>query len=270
MPVDEHTIELAGNPVFYRSAPSSVEPPPLYLHGVPTSSDDWTELLARTGGLAPDLIGFGRSSKAGHLDYTLAGLAQFVELLLDGLGIERVRLVAHSWGAGAGLVLAQRAPERIERLVLCDALPLLEDFTWPPLARRLRTPVLGELVMGSTPRWLLARTLRAAYANPEALSDARVKQIWEQFDQGTQRALLRLHRSTGPDDLATAGEQLGELTVSALIAWGERDPWFEVDYAERYAQRLPNARLERIPDAGHWPWLEHRQLADRIAEFVLA
>jgi pimeloyl-ACP methyl ester carboxylesterase len=59
--VDEHTIEVAGAPVFYRSAPNPAGAPPLYLHGVPTSSDDWVTLLARTGGVAPDLIGFGRS-----------------------------------------------------------------------------------------------------------------------------------------------------------------------------------------------------------------
>ena len=106
MRVDEHTIEVAGAPVFYRSAPAPGDAPPLYLHGAPTSSDDWTALLERTGGIAPDLIGFGRSSKAGNLDYTLAGLAEFVARLLAELDVARVRVVAHDWGAAAALVFA--------------------------------------------------------------------------------------------------------------------------------------------------------------------
>jgi pimeloyl-ACP methyl ester carboxylesterase len=57
--VDEHTINLDESPVFYRSA-EAPDVPVLYLHGIPTSSDDWIEFLARTGGIAPDLIGFGR------------------------------------------------------------------------------------------------------------------------------------------------------------------------------------------------------------------
>src|SRR5947209_7654768 len=100
--VDEHTISVDQAPIFYRSAPvASGVSTPLYLHGVPTSSDDWSGLLERTGGIAPDLIGFGRSSKAANLEYTLAGLATFLERFLAEVGVERVTLVAHDWGAAA-------------------------------------------------------------------------------------------------------------------------------------------------------------------------
>ena len=68
MRVDEHTFHLDDSPVYYRSA-EAPGVPKVYLHGIPTSSDDWLEFLGRTGGLAPDLIGFGRSGKGGHLDY---------------------------------------------------------------------------------------------------------------------------------------------------------------------------------------------------------
>jgi pimeloyl-ACP methyl ester carboxylesterase len=265
--VDEHTIEVAGAPVFYRSAPSPAGAPPLYLHGVPTSSDDWTGLLERTGGFAPDLIGFGRSGKGGHLDYTLAGLAEFLARFVSVLELERVRLVAHDWGAGAALVFAQRYPERVERVVLCDPLPLTGDFHWHRLARRLRSPGLGELLMGSIPRWMLARILRRA-SSAEAFSDERVRALWSQFDQGTQRAVLRLHRATGEDDLAAAGRDLERLTMPALVLWGEQDIWFPASLAAAYAKRLPRAELALIPGAGHWPWLERQEAADRVAAFV--
>ena len=78
MRVDEHTFQLDDSPVYYRSA-DAPGMPKLYLHGIPTSSDDWLDFLARTGGIAPDLVGFGRSGKSGHLNYSLPGLAAFVE-----------------------------------------------------------------------------------------------------------------------------------------------------------------------------------------------
>jgi pimeloyl-ACP methyl ester carboxylesterase len=70
--VTEHTETLHDQPLFWRGADGD-EPPVLYLHGVPTSSDDWIAFLERTGGLAPDLPGFGRTGKRGDNDYTMAG-----------------------------------------------------------------------------------------------------------------------------------------------------------------------------------------------------
>jgi pimeloyl-ACP methyl ester carboxylesterase len=265
--IAEHTIELAGAPVFYRSTEAEFAPP-LYLHGCPTSSDDWIPLLERTGGIAPDLVGFGRSGKAAHLDYTLAGLANFIELFLDRLEIASITLVAHDWGAGAGLVLAQRQPQRVQRVVLIGALPLLDGFRWHGLARIWRRPGLGELAMGATTRPVLRRLLRRGYADPGALSSARFEAIWAQFDQGTQRAVLRLHRSAPELKLAQAGARLETLSMPALVVWGGRDPWFPPAFADRFRQRLPNAEVCVIDDAGHWPWLERGEAVDRIAGFV--
>jgi len=268
--VDEHTISVDQAPIFYRSAPvPSGVSTPLYLHGVPTSSDDWSGLLERTGGIAPDLIGFGRSSKAANLDYTLAGLATFLERFLVEVGAERVTIVAHDWGAAAGLVFAQRRPQAIDRLVLCDAVPLLDGFEWHRVARLLRRPLMGELIMGSTPRWFLWRLLREGCARPEALSDDHLRAVWSQFDQGTQRAILRLYRATDESDLAAAGADLEQLRMSALVLWGEQDPWLAPAFADAYGQRLPRATVQRIEAAGHWPWLDDATVADRIVEFVL-
>jgi pimeloyl-ACP methyl ester carboxylesterase len=241
---------------------------PLYLHGAPTSSDDWIALLERTGGVAPDLIGFGRSGKGGHLEYTLDGLATFIERLVLELGLERIAVVGHQWGAAAALVLAQREPELIERLALCDAVPLIAGFAWPRLARVIRRPAFGELLMGSTSRRLLARALRRGCARPETFSDDRLATIWEQFDQGTQRAIVRLHRSASEHDLAAAGQRLGDIDAPSLVLWGELDPWLSADWGDRYGERLANAEVVRVTDAGHWPWLESDLAADRVADFV--
>jgi pimeloyl-ACP methyl ester carboxylesterase len=267
--VDEHTIEVAGAPVFYRRAPATGATA-LYLHSVPTSSDDWVPFLQESGGIAPDLLGFGRSSKAGSLDYTLPTYVDFVEAFLAAVGVQRVALVGHGWGAAIGLGFAQRHPERIERVAIIDAVPLLEGFQWPRLVRRWRRPALGELLMGSVSERLLARTLRGGAADPGAWSNERVAAVWEQFDQGTQRAILRLHRSIDPQGLAEAGAGLAQLDAPALVLWGERDPWLEPSFADAYAQRLPRATLERVAEAGHWPWLDQPAVIERVATFVSA
>ena len=79
-------------PLFWRSAPVAAgaeRPTPVYLHGVPTTSDDWLPFLERTGGLAPDLPGFGRSGKPGYLDYTIDEYDRFLERFLDDRGLDR-------------------------------------------------------------------------------------------------------------------------------------------------------------------------------------
>jgi 4,5:9,10-diseco-3-hydroxy-5,9,17-trioxoandrosta-1(10),2-diene-4-oate hydrolase len=265
--VDEHTIEVAGASVFYRRAPAH-DSEVLYLHSVPTSSDDWLTLLDLTGGLAPDLPGFGRTSKAGNLDYSLPAYALFVERFLDALEVPEVALIGHGWGAAIALIFAQRHPHRVTRLAIIDAVPLLDGFQWPSIARWLRRPGIGELAMGSVNRWLLARILRNASATPAAWPDARVDAVWDQFDQGTQRAILRLHRSVDAPALAAAGEGLAGLKQPALVVWGDQDPWLSAAFADAYGQRLPDATVEHVTGAGHWPWLDEAALAQRLAGFA--
>jgi pimeloyl-ACP methyl ester carboxylesterase len=265
--VDEHTIEVAGAPVYYRRVPGG-DGEALYLHSVPTSSEDWLAPLELAGGVAPDLPGFGRSGKAGNLDYTLPGYVDFVGGFLDALQVDQVALVGHGWGAAIALMYAQRSPERVSRLAIVDAIPLLEGFTWPRVSSWWRRPGIGELIMGSTSRWLLARRLRAGAATADAWPDARIDSVWEHFDQGTQRAILRLHRSVDTAGLARAGAGLAELRLPTLIAWGEQDPWLAPTFADAYGRRLAGATVERVAGAGHWPWLDVPELSARLATFA--
>ena len=198
--VIEHTGEIEQLPVFWRSAGSDPTPV-LYLHGVPTNSDDWLVFLERGGGLAVDLPGFGRSGKPGHFDYSIEGYADFLERFLDLVDVDRVRLVVHDWGA-VGLAFAQRHPQRVERLVVIDAVPLLAGYRWHRIARLWRTPVLGELAMGSTTRLALRVFTRTANVAPGALPDHVLDSVLDHFDHGTQRAILRLYRSADSEVLA--------------------------------------------------------------------
>ena len=230
--VSEHTAELDASVGQRRAAGllaqrrrgrarrGTEESVPLYLHGVPTNSDDWLPFLKRSGGLAPDLPGFGRSGKPGSLSYTIEEYERFVERFLDFVGVERVRLVVHDWGA-VGLAFAQRRPERIERLVVINAIPLLPGYRWHRTARIWRTPVLGELAMGTTNRRVLRLFSRESNATPGPMPEEWLDSVLGHFDQGTQRAILRLYRSSPPTVLEAAGAQLGALRVPALVAVGD-------------------------------------------------
>jgi pimeloyl-ACP methyl ester carboxylesterase len=294
-----------GLPIFWRAAPApdGVDTAPaLYLHGVPTNSDDWISpcasyrvrpwwkrwwrtkrdtddwmelppyelgFLERSGGLAVDLPGFGRSGKPGSLRYTIPEYADFVERFLDFVGVERVSLVVHDWGA-VGLAFAQRRPERVARLVIINAIPLLPGYRWHRVARVWRTPLLGELVMGSTGRQTLRRASAESNFTPGPLPEAWLDTVLDHFDQGTQRAILRLYRSSPPDVLAAAGADLGLLAMPALVVWGAADPYIPARFGTAYARALPNAELLEIADAGHVPWLDRPDVIDRVTEFLAA
>ena len=255
--VAEHEDTLHDQPLYWRSA-AGTDPPVLYLHGVPTSSDDWVAFLERTGGLAPDLPGFGRSGKRGDGDFTMAGYDRFVEAFLEHVDVDRVRMVVHDWGV-VGLLWAQRQPERVERLVLIDAVPLLPAFRWHRVARLWRMRFVGEMAMGLSSRRLARRLL------PPGLAD----QAWTHFDAGTQRAILRLYRSSPEDALVRAGLDLGRVDCPALVVWGDDDPYVDATFADAYASALGGeAEVLHLHDAGHWPWHDRPDAIDRVATFL--
>jgi pimeloyl-ACP methyl ester carboxylesterase len=257
--VTDHTGRVGEIEIFWRKSAPRTSTPVLYLHGVPTDSDDWLPFLERTGGFAPDLPGFGRSSKRGDLDYSMEGIGRFAEAFADARGLDRVSLVMHDWGA-AGLLFAMRAPQRIERLVLLDAVPLLPGYRWHRVARIWRRRVLGELFRGGTsPRTL---GLLAPDLKP------RARTVAERFDQGTQRAVLRLYRSAPEAAMARAGEGLGGLNCPALVLWGDRDPYIPAAFAQAYADALPDATARVYEGAGHWPWLQAPDVVDDVARFL--
>jgi pimeloyl-ACP methyl ester carboxylesterase len=267
--VSDREATIGTMPVFWREAPvaDGASATPLYVHGVPTNSDDWLPFLERTGGLAPDLPGFGRSGKAGNLDYTIEGYADFIERYLDLVGVERVSLVVHDWGV-VGLAFAQRHPDRVARLVVIDAIPLLPGYRWHRTARLWRTPALGELAMGATTRRIMRHGTREARPGREPMPEAWLDTVFEHFDQGTQRAILRLYRSAPSDVLAAAGARLATLTMPALVVWGEVDPYIPARFGRDFAQALPDAELLELADAGHWPWLDRPDLIERVADFL--
>ena len=264
----EHLEDIAGQPIFWRSTPVDGAPV-LYVHGVPSSSDQWQPFLDRTGGLAPDLPGFGRSSKRADLNYSIEGYAAFLEQFLAYAGVERFRLVVHDWGA-VGLALAQRMPDRVQRIVAVNAVPLLPGFRWHGIGRVWRTPLLGELAMGFTTRWVARQLSRRFTVAPGPAPREFVDRMYDHFDQGTQRAILKLYRSASPEALADAGSGLGAVRAPALVLWGDRDPWLPARFADELASALADARARHVADASHWPWLDQPSVLDEVTAFLAA
>lgn len=242
--------DVDGLPVSWLEEPCAGTPI-LYVHGVPDSAELWTPFLRETGGIAVDLPGFGESGKPAQWPYSLDGYARFLPAFLAALGIDRVRLVAHDWGA-----VALTLGERIERLAAIDVVPLLPGHRRPPIARAWRTPVLGELAMGFTGRALLRRL--------GGLTAEHADQVLRHFDHGTQRAILKLYRA----DRAPVAP-LAAVTAPALVLWGERDPYLGTEWGERVAAALGGpAERDVIPGAGHWPWLDRPAVVDRVTQFL--
>jgi pimeloyl-ACP methyl ester carboxylesterase len=252
--IAERSVQVAGLDIHYLQAGDA---PILYLHGVPTHSHDWRPFLERSGGIAPDLPGFGRSAKPAEFDYSIAGYDRFLEAFVDHAGLERFSLVLHDWGA-VGLALAQRFPERIERLLMFSIVPFVPGFRWHRVARAWRTPLVGEVVMGISTRWAFRREL------PGELADA----AWDAFDHGTQRAILKLYRASPPELLARAGERLGEVRAPALILWPEDDPYIGAEFGQAHADALGGETTLDLLRGGHWPWLRNPALIDRAAAFL--
>jgi pimeloyl-ACP methyl ester carboxylesterase len=220
----------------------------------------WTPFLERTGGVAVDLPGFGRSGKRGDLDSSFQALGRFVGDFADHLGLERVRLCMHDWGA-VGLLWAMREPARVERLVLLDAVPFLPGYRWHILARQWRRRLAGEVAIGAATFRPLAKRLLPRGMADEVLAD---------FDVGTQRAILRLYRSAPEAELAAAGERLQDLTMPALVVWGERDPYIAPSFAADYAEALGGpAEAQVVSGAGHWPWRDAPEVVTNVTDFLV-
>lgn len=265
--VEEFVEAVAGTETFWRSVPAVGDLPTLYVHGVPEHADQWAPFIARTGGVALDLPGFGRSEKSRFFDYSIGGYNEYLQAFIEHLGWDRFNLVVHDWG-GQAVVTAQELHERIGKLVVINAVPLLPGYRWHRIARGWRTPVLGEVMMGLTTKLLLKQIGKESRPSGEPWPQEMIDSIWEYFDHGTQRAILKLYRSAPPRTLEQAGERLSLLTAPSLVLWGDKDPYIDTDLARDYAKALPNSRLEVLPDAGHWPWLDRPDAIETVAEFL--
>ncbi|MEA2168081.1 MAG: hypothetical protein QOF76_1381 [Solirubrobacteraceae bacterium] len=244
------------------------------VHGNPDSADGWQPLLDRAGELgrvvAPDLPGFGRSERPGSFRADVDTFDRWFPALMDELGIERIRLVAHDWGGYAFAAAAQR-PQMIAKLAGFNVLPLDGGYHWHYVARLFwQRRGIGELSMLTLNRKSLELLLPRASGTNSRLPDEVVDGFVRYLDPGMKKAILQLYRSGTPPRLAWAGRRLEGVECPKLLLWGTGDGYVSTRDGRRYARWLGNCEFEPLPGAGHWAYVEAPQLWDRLVEFLQA
>ena len=267
--MEEGRLLLDGIEVFYRRVPGDGVPV-VYCHGNPTHGEDWLPFMERSGpSIAIDMPGWGRSGRPdpARFDYSMLGLSALLERCLDELGVTQRKLVVHDWGALA-LIGAQRRPKLVEKLVVIDAVPLLPGYRWHWVAQLWRRRPIGEFLNRTTTKASLATLLRQARGDRSPMPPEFVDLIWDRWDKGTQQAILTLYRHADPARLAAAGADLGRLACPSLVVWGDRDIYLPTKFARDYATVLPDAELDLVEGAGHWPWIDDPSVIDRVLNFL--
>ncbi len=234
----------------------------VFVHGNPGLGADWvpfmTDLAPFARCLAPDMPGFGAADKPADFDYTVDGYARHLDQLLAARKVTRAHLVLHDFGGPWGLAWAALRPERVASVTLVN-IGLLRDYRWHYLARIWRTPLLGELFQAATTR--LGFHLALRHGNPRGLPKAFIDRMYDHFDRGTRRAILRLYRATNQISGAaeTVHAALRPRDLDCLVIWGKADPYLPWRYAEAQRETFPRAELVYLEDSGHWPFADHPQ-----------
>ena len=259
-PLRESQITVSGirSPVL-EAGPTDRDEAVVFVHGNPGSSRDWEDLVVRVGQfgrtVAFDMPGFGRADKPADFTYTVPGYADHIDGMLAALGIRRAHLVLHDFGGPWGLTWAATHRDRVASLVLIN-IGVLLGYRWHYLARIWRTPVLGELFQLIGTRRMFHRSLK--HGNPRGLPCAFVDRMFDDYDRGTRRAVLKLYRATNhPDRLAEQlAKALRPLQLPVLVIWGKHDPYVPVELAERQREVFPDAQIVILDESGHWPFAD--------------
>jgi pimeloyl-ACP methyl ester carboxylesterase len=149
------------------------------------------------------------------------------------------------FGGPWGLTWAIAHPEAFGSVTFIN-IGVMLDYRWHYLARIWRTPILGELSMATTTRRVMHLLLK--HGNPRGLPQALIDRMYDDFDHGTRRAVLKLYRATG--DLAVTARRMAEalrqIPRPALVVWGKHDPMSQ--------SRSPSASVRSSPTRRSSSW----------------
>jgi pimeloyl-ACP methyl ester carboxylesterase len=254
-----HTvIEIGGTRArVIEAGPREAGEAAVFVHGNPGSSSDWSALVASVGGfaraLAVEMPGFGQTRLPTGFEPNVGAYAEFLEEARRALGVERVHLVLHDFGGPFGLVWGLGHPQDWASVVLLN-IGVMPGYVWHTMAKRWRTPVLGEIVQAWIPRWAWRRAMQGA--GPRRLPAQFVDKMYDEYDRETRRTVLQLYRATpDPGDAAQqAGAAIAELHKPALVLWGAADPFIGVEFAERQREFFDVHEVVILPESGHWPF----------------
>lgn len=256
-------------------------PPVVLLHGSSTSSLLLLPLLERlqgVWGIAVDRPGFGLSDPADvPRERFRQAAVDWLDGVLDALGLDAAALAGGSMGGTWALWYALARPERVRRLVLLGAAPLLPGTRVPSLLRVMATPMLGEFlqrVMKPSHKMVVKMmasmgekdTIVNFPAQIEALVGAGRDPVFAQVNLAELKAAISpfgFRRA-----LRVQPDEVRNVAAPTLLVWGDHEPVGSVKVAESTQDLMPNARLEVLP-AGHAPWLGNpERTAELVSSFV--
>ncbi|MEP6487169.1 alpha/beta fold hydrolase [Microcoleus vaginatus GB2-A3] len=261
MLIDEKIVEVGPLKWFYRETNpvnETAKPPVLLLHGLPSQSFTWTVImpdLAAQGfrSIAPDWVGYGRSTKPDKRDFAYTPDA-FVDALagfIQAIELDRFSLVVQGFLASAGIQYALRNPDKIDRLAIINT-PVSPDIRLPWKMQQLGLPFIGDM-MTQDPL-LVDRTLEGGSGKTISDKDLDVyrRPFLKSSDAG--RSLMNTVRNIQlPQSMAEIESGLKGWTRPTLFVWGLTDPWLSVEPVQKLVGSLQNAELVTVEQAGHYP-----------------
>ncbi len=246
----------------------------LFVHGTPSWSFEWRNVvraLAPTHRcIAPDHLGFGLSDKPRAAALRPWDHARRLQDLVRALDLRDLTLVVHDFGGPIGLPIALDMPERVARVIVINSWlwSNQDDAQVVKLDRVIRS-WLGRALY----RWLnfSARVLLpAAFGDRKRLTRATHRQYIAPFARREQREApyaLALSLLGSSDFYAELWQRRGALASKPLeIIWGMRDPAFTEQHLARWQAAFPNARIERVPTAGHFVAEEAPEVIARVVK----
>jgi pimeloyl-ACP methyl ester carboxylesterase len=264
-------IDVGGVRAHVREQGNPDGIPVVLIHGSMGSLQVWEgwarELGQQARLISVDLPGHGLTGAWPRDEYTVEAYADFIEVLVDTLNLDRFVLVGHSLGGAVAWSFAATRPNRVSQLVLVDAAGYPRDGGEAPLPTRLaRLPVVGDIGIYFKPERLVRRSLEEMYADPAMVTPERIKRTAElQRFPGNREATLQRARSQEPLDPTP----LKRLRVPTLILWGAQDRWVPIADAFRFQHDIKGAKLEIFEKLGHNPMEEDpKATAAAVAAFL--
>ncbi|MBB5960103.1 pimeloyl-ACP methyl ester carboxylesterase [Saccharothrix tamanrassetensis] len=256
--------EIDGQRVFYREAGHPDAPKLVLLHGFPTSSHMFRELIPaladRYHVIAPDHIGFGLSSAPAvdGFDYTFDRLTEVTLALLDHLGIRRHALYIQDYGAPIGLKIASRHPERVSAIITQSGNAYTEGFTpfWEQLFAYATDPgpdtepAVRALLTADATRWQYTHGVKdTSRISPDTWTHDQ-HLLDRPGNAEVQLALFRDYRNN-LHAYPAFQQYFRDSQVPLLAVWGRHDEIFGPEGALAFRRDLPDAEIHLL-DTGHF------------------
>jgi pimeloyl-ACP methyl ester carboxylesterase len=264
--VRHKTVKVGELDVFYREAGPASAPAILLLHGFPTSSQMFRNLIPRLADkfrvVAPDYPGYGHSSMPTRerFTYTFDNLARVIDEFTEKVGLTRYALYVQDYGAPVGYRLAAAHPERVTAIVVQNGNAYdegLDNDFWKPVKAYWQEPTSREkrdalrtLLTYEATKWQYTHGVK----NPELVSpDGAAHDQFLLDREGNDEIQLDLFLSYGSNPPLYPGwqEYFRTHQPPMLIAWGKNDQIFPAAGAEPYKQDLNTLEFHLL-DAGHF------------------